>query len=432
MVTCLFLFITFIMNKLISTFAFIAASMGMMNAQTFQTGENLEITPGVLTFSKNAVITVYDSDNETAEIYDADFNLTKTFKIKNYGLVSKSYWEIATVKPTGATVTNYEQYDTKDELQASSVSEMVQKLKEWWGEDVIEFVDCKGNTSCYITGYAYFFYSEYFGSTYPCRYYSFIDGYVKEIRCDYEPVIKAESANWQIDGDIETDPLPIYISTYLTDYDVNNVKNNEFIFSQTLFNDDDKWEYVAPLYGPTVKNVSYEDYTYDRNGEGFKFRRWIHEGYDQKGFAIYNEDGNLVAEIERPEGAVELYDSELSIYKIGGNICFKDQIRINDDFYDVIYKYDSSTSSIQEVKRVKSANPFATLNGKNIEVNVENSDADAKAVLVGMNGVTVASSAVGSGANTITLNVGNVPSGIYNVALIKNGKSVRSQKIFVK
>ena len=107
-----------------------------------------------------------------------------------------------------------------------------------------------------------------------------------------------------------------------------------------------------------------------------------------------------------------------------GNICRS--------VYGVLYKYDSSTTSIQEVKRVKSANPFATLNGKNIEVNVENSDADAKAVLVGMNGVTVASSAAGSGANTVTLNVGNVPSGIYNVALIKNGKSVRSQKILVK
>ncbi len=427
------------MNKLISTFAFIAASMGMMSAQTFQTGGHLKITPGALTSSKSAVITVYDSDNETAEIYDADFNLIKNFKIKDHGLVSKRYTEIATVKPTGATVTDYDQYDIRGGdrigMQASSVDEMIQKLKEWEGRDCIGFVDSKGNASCYAAIYVgndyFFFYPEYFGSTYPRRYYSIIDGYIKEINCEYELVVDAESANWQIDGDVETEPLPIYISTYLTDYDVNNVKNNEFIFSQTLFNDDDRWEYVAPLYGPAVKDVD-EYHVYDSNSEGIKIRRRIYEDYNQKGFAIYNEDGNLVAEIERPEGAVELYDSELSIYKIGGNICFKNQIRINDDFYDVIYKYDSSTSSIQEVKRVKSANPFATLNGKNIEVNVENSDADAKAVLVGMNGVTVASSAAGSDASTITLNVGNIPSGIYNVALIKNGKSVRSQKILVK
>lgn len=419
------------MNKLISTFAFIAVSMGMMNAQNFKTEGSLYITPGVLTSSKSAVITVYDSDNETAEIYDADFNLIKNFKVKDYGLVSKSYAEIATVKPTGATVTDYWQDDVRDELQASSVSEMVQKLKEWWHEDVIEFVDCKGNASCCVAYDAYFFYSEYFGSTYPCRYYSFIDGYVKEIRCEYKPVINAESANWQIDGDIETDRLPIYISTYLTDYDANNVKNDDFIFSQTLFNDDDKWEYMAPLYSPTVKDVG-EYRVYDSNSEGIKIRRRIYEGYYPKGYAIYNEDGILVAEIGRPEGATDFDIYERSIYKIGGNIYIKDYIDINDDVYGVLYKYDSSTTSIQEVKRVKSANPFATLNGKNIEVNVENSDADAKAVLVGMNGVTVASSAAGSGANTVTLNVGNVPSGIYNVALIKNGKSVRSQKILVK
>lgn len=431
MVTCLFLFITFIMNKLISTFAFIAASMGMMNAQNFKTEGSLYITPGALTSSKSAVITVYDSDNETAEIYDADFNLIKNFKIKNHGLVSKSYTEIATVKPTGATITDYWQDDVRDELQASSVSEMVQKLKEWWHEDVIEFVDCKGNASCYITDGTYFFYSEYFGSTYPCRYYSFIDGYVKEIRCNYEPVIEAESANWQIDGDIETDQLPIYTSTYLTDYDANNVKNNEFIFSQTLFNDDDKWEYMAPLYGPTVKDVD-EYHVYDSNSEGIKIRRRIYEEYYPKGYAIYNEDGNLVAEIGRPEESEEFHEYEMFIYKIGGYIFFREEVWIDHDYYEILYKYDSSKSSIQEVKRVKSANLFATLNGKNIEVNVENSDADAKAVLVGMNGVTVASSAAGSDANTITLNVGNVPSGIYNVALIKNGKSVRSQKILVK
>lgn len=419
------------MNKLISTFAFIAASMGMMNAQTFKQEGYLRITPGTLTSSKSAVITVYDEDNETADIYDADFNLIKNFKIKNHGLVSKSYTEIATTKPTGATITYYNQYDRwGNEMQASSVDEMIQKLKEWEGRDCIGFVDSKGNASCYVADDADFFYSEYFGSTYPCGYYSIIDGYVKEIRCGYEPVIDAELANWQIDGDVETDPLKSCEYYNFTDYDINSATDKSIMFSQTLFNDDDKWEYVAPLYGPMVKEVG-EYQIYDYSGEGVVFERHVYETYPQIGHAIYNEDGNLIGQIDDKAEEFDYFYMEY-ISKIGGNIYLEGEAYKDDNYYDVLFKYDSSTTSIQEVKRVKSANPFATLNGKNIDVNVENSDADAKAVLVGMNGVTVASSAAGSGANTVTLNVGNVPSGIYNVALIKNGKSVRSQKIFVK
>lgn len=96
-----------------------------------------------------------------------------------------------------------------DGWQASSMDEMIQKLKEYyWGEEFVGFVDSKGNASCYNADdagrdYDYFFFCpEYFGSTYPRRYYSIIGGYIKEIFCEYEPVV--ESADWQIDGDIET------------------------------------------------------------------------------------------------------------------------------------------------------------------------------------------------------------------------------------
>lgn len=417
------------MNKLISTFAFIAVSMGMMNAQNFKTEGSLYITPGVLTSSKSAVITVYDSDNETAEIYDANFNLIKNFKIKDHGLVSKSYAEIATVKPTEAKVTDYRIYDNEilnnngEKIQASSMGEMIQKLKEeWWEREYTGFIDHKGNISCYTADNG-FYYPEYLGSTYPDEYYSIIDGYVTKIRCDYELVIDAESADWQVFEDVSIFPLSRCEYYDFYDYDTNNTTDKSFMFSQTLFNDDNKWEYIVPLYGSAIKTAG-DYWQYGSNDKGLVFKRNARETYSLKGYAIYNEDGNMVAQIDtRIEGEEGTIDY---ICIIGGNIYFKGYV----NSYDILYKYDRSTTSIQEVARV--ATPFATLNGKNIDVNVENSDADAKAVLVGMNGVTVASSAAGSGANTVTLNVGNVPSGIYNVALIKNGKSVRSQKILVK
>ncbi|MDE5551336.1 MAG: T9SS type A sorting domain-containing protein [Bacteroidaceae bacterium] len=250
---------------------------------------------------------------------------------------------------------------------------------------------------------------------YPESYFAIIDGKVNEIRVSYEPVLDIDHAQWtplKENYSDQTSTMDIE-HFYFYDFDANILYDSSIRFTQTLFNEDDKWEYILPQLGPIEKHP--EDYwVWSSDSNGLVLKRNVSESQPITGYTIYNEDGNIVASFS--------IDNWMdNVYKLGGNIYF--------DLRHTIYKYDLQSTSIKEVNRSEAKIPSIKMRGRNIIV--EDSQKADEAVLVDMGGRIVATSNH-KGNESITINAANMPAGVYNVAVKNKGRLAAAQKIILK
>lgn len=416
------------MKKLLFTAALSAATFTAVSGQEVANFENIEFIPSSITFDGKAVPVGIDTDtdgNETVTILDQDFKVVKQIKnIKKASSEYRSYTESATVKPTGATITESRNEDfTVDgnTITATDLNSMIQKLSscfEGYDYDFYGFTDSEGRLSCWSPQLSYFFYQQWLGTMYPEMYYAIIDGKVNEVHVSYELVFDIDKAQWTpMDKEREGTHLQGIETFYFYDYDANIFNDESITFTQTLFNEDDKWEYLVPQLGPVEKHIG-DYWQWDRNEDGVVLRRDVSESQPTIGYTIYNEDGNVVASI--PFNGTYLYD----VYKLGGNVYLKSSYH-----NDILYKYDPKTTSIKEVNRTEAKVLSVKMRGRNIMV--EGGQKADEAVLFDMGGRIVATSN-NSGNESITINAANVPTGVYNVAVKNKGKVEATRKIILK
>lgn len=260
-----------------------------------------------------------------------------------------------------------------------------------------------------------------------------------------DPVYDDTNAAWSELGSGSSTPSISYTSPKrLEYYDLDNGTQNErFRLSQTLFNDDDKWEYVIITYGG-LKTEYGNSYLVNANYDTGKatIRRTVTRSTSPNAIAVYNENGEEVVSFPYSDlTSYDVFSAELDkIYNLNGKIYLMFSLRCyvpgdsnGSTFYEyVIYRYDKGTTSVAEVARSRSVAPFVTVDGDNINVTVGEDDGDANAVLVDMSGKSVAAASVSAGSTSATLNAKAVPAGIYNVAVVKGGNVTRAQKVVLK
>ena len=189
--------------------------------------------------------------------------------------------------------------------------------------------------------------------------------------------------------------------------------------SQALFNDDDKWEYILPQYGPVKKNIG--DPTVGWSDErGVILSRTVYEEPENLGFGIYDEDGNVIASFDAPHTSlIRYFVSTGNTYLVAST---SDEL--------ICFKYNRTTTSFKEISRSKSNAPIISMNGRRITVGADGNNID-EAVLYDMGGRSIASSRR-TNSDNITINAANVAQGVYNVALKNKGRIASAQKIIIK
>ncbi|MDE5998636.1 MAG: T9SS type A sorting domain-containing protein [Bacteroidaceae bacterium] len=413
------------MKKLLFTAALSTATFISASGQEVASFDNIDITPSCVTSNGKAVPIGFDYNdgNTTVTILDSDFKVVKQINTKSVTQESRSYSEIATVKPTGATIRGSEILDYTidgETITATDLNSMIQKMSSIQGCDFYGFTDSKGRLSCWSPQWSRFYYQEWLGTMYPENYFAIIDGKVSEIRISYEPVFDIDHAQWTpLEADYyDHTGVVNRESFYFYDFDTNTLYDNIISFTQTLFNEDDKWEYILPQLGPIEKYPG-DYWVWDRNANGLVLRRNVSEAQPTIGYTIYSEDGNTVASFQSNE--YQDISNLDCIYKLGGNIYF--------DCHSTIYKYTPLSTSIKEVNRSEAKTPFIKMRGRNIIV--EDSQKADEAVLVDMGGRIVATSNR-KGNESITINAANMPAGVYNVAVKNKGRLATAQKIILK
>ena len=414
------------MKRILFSAAIIAATTITATAQEVARVSDLNIVPSTLTYTGKPAPVGIDTEKKEFTIFDTEFNVVKRFNYSSETYKSRRYYEIATVKPSGAIVTWEDSWDFKNDPEnnvATTINEMIKLLSDNYGtNNWFVFTDYKGRTSCWSPDQTYCFEIECLGTSYPYNYFYIEDGHVKEIQVEYKldfDQATIDNAEWTIDGDVSEEEYsnsPEDFDYY--DYDANIAFDASIRCTQTLFNDDDKWEYIVYKYGAMEKEVG-NFWNSNSSENGYILKREVYERVSITGLDIKNEDGETVASINGATG----FDY---VYKIGGNTYFC----LWGGGYDILYKYDPKSMDIKEISRSEAKMANVRINGRSIMVEADAKDVD-EVELIDMGGRKMASSDR-KGVGNLTINASSAADGVYSVALKKRGRLVGAQKIILK
>ncbi len=205
-----------------------------------------------------------------------------------------------------------------------------------------------------------------------------------------------------------------FYDTGLALYDIEESNFGEqisggFSITQTLFNNDEKIEYVRR--------------TYDLNNES-----------RVKTFTIVNEDDEVLATIDTPA------DSDVSsprILKWGDRHYFAIFSYTSDHIpsYD-IYLIEKETNSVRKVNAAPLMSVIPALAERNSTVNVtldaETVKNGGELIITDSNGRTVSRSHIEAGQTSVPVATDRMGSGVYNITLIEKSQKVENARIIVK
>ena len=378
------------------------AASAQVSEVTKVKGDGFGFIPKSLTTT--GVITPYSTigvehgdENQNAEftVYDASFNVAKTFsyepkvfKVKRVPMKALADFKTKEVLDKGSEkesfrpvlgVYDYEKgflvpVTTMDEFKAA-IAKMLS------GETVDFFTDDSGNFAfrllsdkLYIDGWG----DDGVRVRESFYYYNSSDNRLYRVE-NLLKLVEVDTSNlaWTQDGSHDTYGITLTESIYPTevyDYDVNCNESSDVYLSQNVFNNDDKYEYLVKSYRevskPTDPTGSYQPGLISINGiENGKIvlTKDVQDMYYESYLVVKDEDGKDLFTV--PTSG---YKNDLTIYRANGKTFISNyESQGNGLGQYVIYLLDKTDTGITELARtqaVKSAKTFnmaGMLVGKN-------------------------------------------------------------------
>lgn len=178
--------------------------------------------------------------------------------------------------------------------------------------------------------------------------------------------------------------------------------------TQTLFNNDENYEYLSPIYS---SDGDYERY--------------------RIGFNIVSETGDVLQTIT--------YDgmrlSDLEIVTVNEKNFLRAVVDSDDGVYHYYYNFNPSTSSIKQVGEPVKANVHPSLVGRNETLTVElggNESGSRVVTVYDASGRTVYSTTVPAGQKTLQINSSELGQGLNVLSVTGKNGNVKGCKIIVK
>lgn len=234
-----------------------------------------------------------------------------------------------------------------------------------------------------------------------------------------------EGALWEtISQDLYEDARDIEGLEYY-DYDNNiSYEDKSIEVSQTIFNDDAKWEYIARKYGPIEFIINSLSIDFGDNGK-IKVERYGWYVTPVTGYAIMNEDGAEVANIANPNpGDGSLYIDNVLVI---GN---KKYLAGWDDCNQYLFDLDNLDSVALIVER--QSNMREVSQGDVVEIILPKNAANGEVGIVAMNGHTIGWQKVANGQSNAIFNSANLAKGVYNATFTHQDVKREAQKVHRK
>lgn len=199
-----------------------------------------------------------------------------------------------------------------------------------------------------------------------------------------------------------------YVYLFKEEYDIDS----NFYASQTLFNDDNRFEFVKYTFGNDWIAIN----------DNLRIR-------ELTGCQIINDNNEVVSEIKFDD-PINLYTSSL-----GENVYIYE---IDDYRYMTVYGHyyliDKKTSSLKSVKMPEGlrALPSIARRHEDITVDFEASSSTRVLHLVDANGRTVLSDKIPAGTTNHKISSGTLSSGLYIVTLSDGTSTTETTKIIIR
>ena len=250
---------------------------------------------------------------------------------------------------------------------------------------------------------------------------------VKEDDYDYE-----DASDWIWDATI----MPFYVGKIMGEV----YEEDGIIASQTLFNNDEKWEFLRPVFAEFADYDHYETREEDRDGDGEIDYKQTKYRDKLKAYEVVSENGNVLTTITVPEGE---YYAPLFINWDGETffgIAVEKKIEEDeDDYYEeyiAVYNIDKNASSVKKIAETPAMRVSPALANRNSTVNVtldaETAKNGGELVITDSNGRAIARRRVEAGQTSVPVTTDRMSSGVYNITLTEKGQKVENARIIVK
>lgn len=368
--------------------------------------------------------------------YDENLNPGKSIQIPVNA--TTTYQEVKEVK-TVATLSyfnSYRVYDYNNDVSSFTIETAKAYIAEC-GYIIRSQETKEDSTYFYIR-----FYEEYrYGMAYPNEYYWLKpDGSLYRVDCDYYNVgFGDEWVNREREesGKAYTTLFPMGYRNY---DEGNACYDNNIYISQTLFNDDEKYEYIVPFADESVSSMWWND----RNNDGTIDYYNKNYGEPVAGFNVVSEDGSILHTVKYDNDFVaeeyNMYYKDIccDVIKINGKIYI--EVRgfvINENDYTqknaiLIFALDKETNSIRKVAKHVGMNVRPAIADRCEPITVELGDDSVNEIIVSnAAGQIVKRVPVSAGQRQVSFSSQGLSRGLNVInANGKNGKS--NCKVIVK
>lgn len=431
------------------SFAFLLISAISFAQQKVVPSMGFYVTPSLFSSSNKAILQ-FEEDDQLA-LYDENIDLIRQIPLSEHKFrYSLTYNDMKReVKKVNAEIvkqrvyyTFYENFTFEDYLE--------REIRDAGFDFTIVTKEISDHeTMIYSTSVHYdysmsmFFGYSVFGNEYPRCY--MIYNSTENILYQYDVKYTVEYTDWTNQGtrtesyEIET---PI-VDVIYHDIDASSCYYGMiFKASQTLFNDDDQFEYIIPKVTITENSQESEISTSIPNNYGNAIVLDSTTCTTEKqypiftGFQVISSDGSVIHDIDFGENYVLIDYShmEARVMKIGDNIYLAadciDRSAEKKSYCTIFYRIDRNTSSVKMMK-VTPRKMTVRSNNSDIHVTMTSEDSPSKLVLTDAKGITVASKNIPSGVSSTTISSTNA-NGIYNLSRIINGKVIDNAKVLLK
>ncbi|MBO7301612.1 MAG: hypothetical protein J6U58_02775 [Bacteroidaceae bacterium] len=238
----------------------------------------------------------------------------------------------------------------------------------------------------------------------------------------------------------------VLLAMYM-DTDDNNSVGTAFYITQTLFNQDNEYEYIRPVYTTSNKTVLSEvttDLETPKTNEGEAFYKELLFGgieiVDSNGDVInsitFDEDYNIIGDLSSIYNNVIKAGADITILKMGEYRYITFDTTKEEDgkisIYKHFYKIDNIANRIEQVNTpvLISIVPAVPNRNESFQIHVEN-NANGKIIINTIQGIKQQEEPISAGKNIVNINATN-KCGTYIVTQMRNGEISNTKKFFIK
>ena len=270
-------------------------------------------------------------------------------------------------------------------------------------------------------------------------------------------VTRAASEDWTVIDDQTSDYTTSSTLSGFELYSDNNNYHSRYIYvTQTLFDDDEDFEYVRTKQTVIPVSMKYSDYVKEHSTSNIvgPSQSWGDEtidsimranGADNLEWFWDNESGKRLLRLYKYEYYGGIFNEGLEIVSLDGTVksFFPDITYLSSAYYfrgkcyvkgydndnnSVLYLLGNGATGIRELSRSKVDSSVRRV-GNNLVFDSE-TDGQQTLMMSTMDGRIVRSLTTRQGSNIIPLN--GLQGGIYNVTLYRQSRPIQSSKIIVK